>query len=371
MKKIWFCGLIIAGATLFGCGKSAGPEIVSEIKLGAAGPMTGPQAKMGSDMLHGVEMAVEEWNSKGGVLGKKVAVISKDDEAKEQQAQSVAYDFVNEGVAGVVGHFNSGCTIPASEVYHKSMIPMISPSSTNPYVTDRKYQNVFRVCGRDDTQGKVGAEFAVNVLKAKRVAVLHDKTQYGQGLADEFKKNLGDAAEVVYYGGFPKEEQNFKPIITAVKEKNPELWYFGGIYDVAGPMVVQARESGLMAPFMSGDGVIDPVFLKTAGTAAENSYLTFARDPENIPTAKAFLDKYHEKYGPHGPYSIYGYVAADIILSAIQKSGSTDGAKVCEQIRADAYDGALGQIKFDEKGDIIGSYYIMWIVKDGKFVPYQ
>jgi branched-chain amino acid transport system substrate-binding protein len=368
MKKsiCYWLALIIGLTILFGCDAKS-----NIIKLGVAGPLTGEQAKMGTDVFNGVTLAVEEWNSKGGVLGKKILIVARDDMAQEHQAQSVAKELAGEGVIGVVGHFNSGCTIPASVVYHDSNIPMITPSSTNPYVTDRNFANVFRVCGRDDQQGKVAAEFAVNTLKVKQVAILHDKTQYGQGLADEFKKHLGANAEVVYYGGFPKEELNFKPIITVVKEANPELWFFGGIYNQAGPMVVQAHEAGLNAVFMSGDGVIDPVFLKVAGPAANGSYLTFSRDPEAIPSAKSFLDKYHQRYGLHGPYSIYAYDAANIILSAIQAAGTTDGTKVAEQIRKTVYDGAIGKIQFDSKGDLASSYYIMWVVKDGKFVTVE
>ncbi|MFA5793991.1 MAG: branched-chain amino acid ABC transporter substrate-binding protein [Candidatus Brocadiia bacterium] len=356
----WAFGLSII---LLGCGTKT-----DVIKLGVAGPLTGDQAKLGTDVLNGATLAVEEWNAKGGVLGKKVVIVSRDDMAQEQQAQSVAKELAGEGVVGVVGHFNSGCTIPASVVYHDSNIPMITPSSTNPYVTDRNFANIFRVCGRDDQQGKVSADYAIGTLKVKKVAILHDKTQYGQGLADEFKKALGTNAEVVYYGGFPKEELNFKPIISAVKETNPELLFFGGMYNQAGPMMVQAREAGLTAAFMSGDGVFDPVFLKVAGASAEGSYLTFSRDPEIIPSAKSFLDKYREKYGPYGPYSIYAYDAANIILSAIQAAGTTDCAKVSEQIRKTAYDGAIGKVQFDAKGDLASSYYIMWVVKGGKLV---
>ncbi|MBI4713159.1 MAG: branched-chain amino acid ABC transporter substrate-binding protein [Planctomycetes bacterium] len=367
MKKLLTAGLIAAALSGF-CGCGSKPDTIN---LGVAGPLTGDQAKMGTDVLNGVTLAVEEWNAKGGVLGKKIVIVPRDDMAQEQQAQSVAKELAGEGVVGVVGHFNSGCTIPASVVYHDSNIPMITPSSTNPYVTDRNFANIFRVCGRDDQQGKVAADFAVGTLKTKRVAILHDKTQYGQGLADEFKKALGANAEVVYYGGFPKEELNFKPIISAVKETNPDLWFFGGIYNQAGPMVVQAREAGLTAVFMSGDGVIDPVFLKVAGVSAEGSYLTFSRDPVEVPTAKTFLDKYHKQYGEHGPYSIYAYDAANIILAAIQAAGTTDGAKVSEQIRKTAYDGSIGKVQFDAKGDLASSYYIIWVVKGGKFVAYE
>jgi branched-chain amino acid transport system substrate-binding protein len=368
MKNRMYLRIIIAIGLMISVGCSAKIDVV---KLGIAGPLTGDQAKMGTDVLNGATLAVEEWNAKGGVLGKPIVIVARDDMAQEQQAQSVAKELAGEGVVGVVGHFNSGCTIPASVVYHDSNIPMITPSSTNPYVTDRNFANVFRVCGRDDQQGKVAADFAVNALKTKRVAILHDKTQYGQGLADEFKKALGANAETVYYGGFPKEELNFKPIISAVKETNPDLWFFGGIYNQAGPMVVQAREAGLTAVFMSGDGVIDPVFLKVAGASAEGSYLTFSRDPKDAPTAQAFLDKYHKQYGEHGPYSIYAYDAANIILSAIQAAGTTDGTKVSEQIRKTVYDGSIGKVQFDAKGDLASSYYIIWVVKDGKFVPYE
>ncbi|MBI5366548.1 MAG: branched-chain amino acid ABC transporter substrate-binding protein [Planctomycetes bacterium] len=344
------------------------------IKIGVAGPLTGGQAKMGNDVLHGVQLAVKEWNAKGGVLGKKIEVISRDDEAQEKQATPCARELVNEGAVGVIGHFNSGCTIPASEVYYENMVPMITPSATNPKVTDRAYENVFRVCGRDDQQGGVAARFTVETLKAKKVAILHDKTAYGQGLADEFKKGiinaLGEAA-VVYYAGFSKDEVDFRAILTATKEKAPDMWFFGGIYNQAGPMVKQARQIGLTAPFMSGDGVIDQEFLKTADKDAEGSYLTFGPDPERLPGAKAFLAAYHADYGDHGPYSIYAYDAANILLTAITNAKSADGKKVCDALHAIEYEGAIGKTQFDKKGDIVGSYYVLWIVKDGKFVLYE
>ncbi len=344
------------------------------IKIGVVGPMTGGQAKMGNDVLNGATLAIEEWNAKGGVLGKKIEIVRRDDEAKDDLAVAAARELVNEKVVGVIGHFNSSCTIPASNVYNENKIPMITPSATNPQVTDRGYPGIFRVCGRDDAQGRVGAEFVVQTLKINRVAIIHDKTTYGQGLADEFQKSfkaLNPQGEVVFYAGVAREQVDFKAVLTTMKEKNPELWYFGGIYDQAGPMVLQADDIGLKAKFMSGDGTIDQEFLKTAGRAAEGAFLTFANDPEQIPTAKGFLEKYNETYGEHGPYSVYAYDAAHILLAGIEKAGSTDGAAVAKAIHALEHKGAIGTIQYDEKGDLKGSYYVIWSVKDGKFQLYK
>ncbi len=359
-----------------GCGNGDKPK-EDVIKLGVAGPLTGGQSKMGTDVLNGAQLAVDEWNARGGLLGKKIVVVKQDDEANEQLARSVANTLVNENVVGVIGHFNSGCTIPASDVYKEAGIPMITPSATNPYVTGRKLFNVFRVCGRDDVQGKVAADYVVDVLKAKRVAILHDKTAYGQGLADYFKKRVEEilgADAVVYYGGFPNKESNFRPYLTPMAEKNPDVYFFGGIYDQAGPLVVQAKDMGITAPLVSGDGVIDPEFLKTARTHADGSFLTFADflpfepDYEKYPDAKKFTEEYRKKFGTPGPYSLYAYDAANILLAGIQNAGGTDGNKVAEAIRDVEHGTALGKVKFDEKGDIAGSFYIMWVVKDGKFV---
>jgi branched-chain amino acid transport system substrate-binding protein len=269
----------------------------------------------------------------------------------------------------VIGHFNSGCTIPASEIYDESRVIMITPAATNPKVTDRGYQGVFRVCGRDNQQGGVGAHFATSVLKARRIAILHDKTTYGQGLADEFKKAV-EAAGVtpVYYAGIPKEEADFRAVITAIKETKPDLWYFGGIYDQGGQLLVQAHQNGLTAPLMSGDGLIDKELIKTAGDAAEGSYLTFGPDPERIPSARTFLAAYHTRFGPHGPYAIYGYDAANILLRSIEATAGTDYQKLAAYLHAAEFPTAMGPLRFDAKGDITSTYYVVWVVRKGEFV---
>jgi len=238
-------------------------------------------------------------------------------------------------------------------------------------LTDKGYREVFRVCGRDDQQGKAGADFVRDQLKLKNVAVLHDKTTYGQGLADEFKKSLGGKINVVYYGGIVQGDKDFKMVLTAVKSKNPELVFFGGIYPEAGLLVKQAKELGFNAPFMSGDGTIDPKFIEIAGTAAEGTYLTFSPDPNNIPSAKRFIESYRGKYGEIGPYSIYAYDAANILLNAIKEAGSTESKAVIEKLHSMEFNAALGNIKFDAKGDVTISPYVVWITKNGKFEEYR
>lgn len=363
---IFFVAIFSFVFAFYGCKKKE-----DVINIGIAGPMTGPQAKMGADFRNGVAIAVDEWNEKGGVLGKRINVLIGDDQADPKQAVAVANKLVNEGAVGIIGHFNSSCSIPASDVYNRAGIPMITPASTNPLLTERGYRGVFRVCGRDDQQGLVAAEFVKKVLGIKAVAIIHDKTTYGQGLADEFKKNIEGVLDVVYYGGITPGDKDFKTILTSIKEKGPGLIYFGGIYPEAGLLVKQAREIGLKIPFMSGDGTIDPKFVEIAGPeAAEGTFLTFSPDPKNIPEAKGFIDKYKKRFGELGPYSIYAYDAMNILLNAIKEAGTTDGKDVIEKLHSMEFSGALGRIKFTEKGDVTVSPYVVWITKGGKFEEY-
>jgi branched-chain amino acid transport system substrate-binding protein len=368
MKKLCMAFFLVGLTALAGMGCQKKSDV---IKIAIVGPMTGDQSKMGMDFKNGVSLAVEEWNSKGGLLGKKIELAIGDDQHDPKQAVSVANKMINDGIVGVIGHFNSSCSIPASDVYERSGVPMISPGSTNPQLTEKGYQGAFRVCGRDDQQGRVGAEFVTGQLNLKKVAVIHDKTTYGQGLADEFKKALGDRVEVVYYGGIIQGDRDFKGVLTTIKEKGPELIFFGGIYPEAGLMVRQAKEIGLKAPFMSGDGSIDPKFIEIAGVKeAEGTYLTFSPDPQNIPTAREFVERYRAKYGELGPYSIYAYDAANIMLAAIKEANSTEGKIIMEKLHSMEFSGALGMIKFDKKGDVTSAPYVIWITKNGKFVEY-
>lgn len=358
--------LMLTAFVFLGC-KKGGEPVSDVIKIGTAGPMTGDQSAFGQDQQNGVRMAVEEWNMKGGVLGKKIELLVGDDQHDPKQAVSVANKMVNDGIAGMVGHFNSSCSLPASRIYNDQKIPMITHGSTNPQLTEQNFKGVFRVCGRDDQQGKKAAEFVINDMKAKSVAILHDKTTYGQGLADEFRKGVEGKVKVTYHGGITQGDKDFSAVLTNVKTGNPDLIYFGGIYPEGGLLVKQARALGIKAPLMGGDGVISEEFLNIAGSDAEGTYVTFAPDVNNIPSAKGFVDAYTKKYGKPGPYSVYAYVAANILLQGIKDSNSTEGENISEAVHKMKYEGAVGIIEFDDKGDVKVSPYVIWQVKNGKW----
>lgn len=362
---------LLAFLPVLGCEKK-GDAPAEAVVIGVAGPMTGDQSKIGKDLERGAQLAVDEWNARGGVLGRQIHLEVGDDQHDPKQAVSVANKLINLGIVGMVGHFNSSASIPASSVYHDAGVPMVTPGSTNPRLTEQGYDNVFRVVGRDDQQGTVAAEFIANRLKAKRVAILHDKTTYGQGLAEELRKSLvpyqNQGLEVISSDGITQGDKDFRGILTSLKGEKPDLYFFGGIFPEGGLLAKQAKEVGLAAPMMSGDGVIDPKFIEIAGAAAEGTYLTFTPDPDKMPQAENFLREYRSKYGDElAPYAIYAYDAANILLKAVSESASTDGKKIIATLRQIKYSGALGQIEFDAKGDVTKSPYIVWITKNGKF----
>ena len=354
---------IVIMAALFGC--TSQDENV--IRIGAAGPMTGDQSKMGMDLKNAVELAVAEWNGKGGVLGKKIVVLVGDDQADPKQAVSIANKFINQKAVALVGHWNSSCSIPASKYYNDANVVMVSPATTNPQLTLQGFSKVFRVCGTDDQQGRVAAEFVLTKLHSKRVAIIHDKTAYGQGLADYFRKALGDKVQVVYYGGILQRDPDYKAVLTTMKESKPELYFFGGIYPEAGRLVRQAKEVGLTVPMITGDGVYDPTFINIAGSSAEGTYVTFGKEPTALASAQSFLEKYKANYGDPGPYSIYAYDAANIILTAIAETKQTEGKTIAEYIAKTNFHGAFGDISFDKNGDVTKAPYVIWQVKNGKF----
>lgn len=360
--RLFLLGVALAG--LVGVSVAAADEIV----IGVAGPMTGDQAKIGGDIERGARLAVDEWNAKGGIAGKKIRMTVGDDQHDPKQAVSVAHKMVNAGIVGMVGHFNSSASIPASSVYNDAEIPMITPGSTNPQLTEQGFWNVFRVCGRDDQQGNVAADFILRKLQAKRVAILHDRTTYGKGLADEVKRYLGTGAEVVFYDGLTQGDKDFRSLLTAVKAKKPDVYFFGGIYPEGGVLARQAKEVGLSAPLVGGDGMFDPELVKIGGAAAEGSYLTFTPDPEKLPSAKGFLKRYKAKHGAElAPFALYAYDAANILLTAISQAKVRDGKTIADTIRKMKYDGASGHLEFDAKGDIKAAPYVVWRTKGGKF----
>ncbi|PWB48926.1 MAG: branched chain amino acid ABC transporter substrate-binding protein [Candidatus Methylomirabilota bacterium] len=343
------------------------------LKVGVAGPLTGDQGALGQELKNGVTIAVEEWNAKGGLLGRRIEIVWGDDQHDPKQAVAVANKFVNEEVVGVVGHFNSSCSIPASNIYRDGGVVQLTPASTNPRFTERGLWNVFRVCGRDDQQGGAAANFIVKKLKKTKVAVLHDKTTYGQGLADETVKALEKAGiKPVYYGNITQGEKDYRPVLTSIKQTNPEVLFYGGIYPEAILLTKQMRELGMKTAFISGDGVWAKEFVEIAGKAAEGAFITFTPDQTRIKEAQGVIQQHKAKFGTAvGAYTVYSYVAAVLLFEAIAATQSTDGAKIAEHIRKTKWKTALGPIQFDHKGDVLVSPYVVWEVKNGRFVELQ
>ena len=352
---------------LAGCGGAK--QEATTINIGLVGAQSGADAQIGLSMLNGSRVAIDEWNAKGGVLGKKINPIVLDDEGKSDKAVNVAQTLVDDGVVAVIGHFNSGCTIPASRVYNDAKILEISPGSTNPQYTEQGFPDAFRICGRDDAQGKVAAAFLRDTLKLDKIAIMDDKTAYGQGIADEVKKNFeAKGGQVVMDQGLGKDERDFRANIDVIKGSGAQALFWGGMYGQGGPLFVQLRQAGVTIPFVSDDGAFDQSMIDTVGKDAANIYVTFGKDYHTQSGAADFIKKYTDTFHqPEGAYSVYGYDAANVVLTAMTKAGTTDSDKVAAVMKSQPFDTILGKIEFNEKGDVKESGYIIWTIKDGKF----
>lgn len=339
----------------------------AQIKIGVAGPITGANAAFGAQLKNGAEQAVADINAAGGVNGQKLELLVGDDASKPEQGVSVANKFVADGVKFVVGHFNSGVSIPASEVYAENGVVQVTPASTNPRYTERNLWNTFRTCGRDDQQGAVAADYIVKHFKGKKVAVVHDKTTYGKGLADETKKamNAKGVTEVVYEG-VNTGEKDFSALVSKLKAAGTDLIYWGGLHTEAGLILRQMREQGVNAPMMSGDGITDKEFAQIAGPAAEGTLMTFNPDPRKNPNAKDVVAKFKAKnYDPEA-YTLYSYAAVQIMAAAANEAKTNDPKKVAELMRSGkAFKTVIGDISYDKKGDITRPDYIMYVWKKG------
>ena len=281
MKKMLLTGVALGLGLAFSSAANA------QIKIGVAGPITGPNAAFGAQLKNGVEQAVEDINAAGGINGQKLQIVVGDDVSDPKQGVSVANKFAAEGVKFVVGHFNSGVSIPASQVYEEAGIVQVTPASTNPQFTERGMWNTFRTCGRDDQQGLVAGSYLADKFKGKKVAVVHDKTPYGKGLADETQKamNAKGLKEVVYEGVNPGEK-DYSALVSKLKQAGVDVVYFGGLHTEAGLIIRQMRDQGLQAPMMSGDGIVSAEFTSIAGPGAEGTLMTFSPDPRKNPNAK-------------------------------------------------------------------------------------
>src|SRR4051812_10554793 len=301
----------------------------AQVKIGMGGPITGPSAATGAQMKNGVDQAVEDINKAGGILGQKLTASYGDDASDPKQGVSVANNFSGEGVKFVIGHYNSGVTIPASEVYKENGILEITPASTNPTVTERNMWNIFRVCGRDDQQGQVAGDYILKHFKGKKIAVVHDKTTYGKGLADEMKKTItkGGMKEVLYEG-VNTGEKDYSALVSKIKQSRADLVFWGGLYTEGGLIVRQMRDQGVNAPLMGGDGITSDEFASIGGPGVEGTLMTYGPDPRNNPAAKDAVAKFRaNKFEPQA-YTLYSYAAVQIIKQAAEAAKSLDPKKV-------------------------------------------
>jgi len=358
------------------CGKkeSAEPAAaqVEIVRIGAVAPLTGPQAHLGKDNENGTRMAIDDANAKGVEIGgKKVRfeLISEDDGADPKTATIVAQKLVDQGVKGIIGHLNSGTTIPSSRIYHDAGIVQISPSATNPKYTEQGFKSAFRVMTNDVQQGRVLGEYAVKQLGAKKIAIIDDRSAYGQGLADEFEKAAKAAgAEIVGREFTTDKSTDFMAILTAVKGKSPDLLFYGGMDAQGGPMIKQFKTLGLGAKFLTGDGGSTPEFVKLAGGAAEGAYSSLPGVPlDKMPGGKAFGDHFTAKYGQIQLYAPYCYDAVNVMIAAMQKAGSAEPAKYLPELAKISHDGVTAKVSFDEKGDITGGAVTLYQVRNGKW----
>ena len=329
------------------------------IKIASCSPLSGAQASLGEMIKLGAQVAIEEAQAEFAARGVRLELAPQDDQASPDVGVAVAKRLVNDpAILGLVGHFNSGVAIPSSEVYKDYDLAMVSPANTNPKVTERRYANVNRVCGRDDVQGPVGAEFAIKDLGAKKLFVVQDKTAYGQGVAEAFrdyaKKN---GANVVAFLG-TEEKSNFQSLILQMRALNPDLVYLGGIYDQGAVMVKQMRERGIKATFLGPDAFDSSEFVKIAQRASVGVYHTTVAGPvDQYPAAKAFADSFKAKFGraPES-FALYAYDSAKVLLAAI-KAAMGEGSDlpsrkaVSAEVRKVSIDGITGRIEFDDKGD--------------------
>jgi branched-chain amino acid transport system substrate-binding protein len=363
MKRITTLGCALGLALSFACALAG--SATAQVKFGVGGPITGPNAATGAQMKNGVEQAAADINAAGGVLGQKLAISFGDDVSDPKQGVSVANNFAANGIKFVIGHYNSGVTIPASEVYQENGILEITPASTNPTVTERGMWNIFRTCGRDDQQGKVAGTYILAHFKGKKIAFVNDKTTYGKGLADATLAAIkaGGMKEVLNEG-INTGEKDYSALVSKIKQSGADLVYFGGLYTEAGLIVRQMRDQGVKAPLMGGDGITSDEFATVGGPGVAGTLMTYGPDPRNRPEAKDVVAKFRAKGFEPEAYTLYSYAGVQIIKQAAEAAKSLDPKKVAEAMHSGMhFKTVIGDISYDKKGDITRLDYVIYVWK--------
>jgi len=372
MKKLVSVAIgMFMAAGFFGTGFAA-----DTIKLGIAGAHSGDLASYGLPTIKAAELVVKDINAKGGVLGKQIQLMPEDDVCKPEVATNTATKLVSGGVNIVLGHICSGATKAAIGIYKNAKIVTMSPSATTPDLTQSgEYPNFFRTIASDDMQAKLEVDFALNTLKLSKIAVLHDKGDYGKGLA-EFAKGFLEKAkakdpkvEVVLYEGITPGAVDYSAIVQKIRQSKAEAVIFGGYHPEASKLVMQMNQKKMKLAFISDDGVKDDTFIKVAGKDAEGVYATGPRDTSKNPMAVKAIQDHKDAYkSDPGAFYLNAYSAALALLNAIQKAGSTDYDAIVKALRTQDVETPLGTIKFDERGDAIGIGFSMYQVKNGVYV---
>ena len=364
---------VLAALTLVAGLASAQDAVV---KIGHVAPMSGSQAHYGKDNENGVRMAIEDLNTQNIVIGgKKIKfeIVAEDDAADPKQGTAVAQKLVDMKVAGVIGHLNSGTSIPASKIYSAAGIPQISPSATNPAFTRAGYKTTFRVVADDVHLGGTLGRYAVKNLKGKSIAVIDDRTAYGQGVAEEFAKAVKAAGGKIVGTEFTTDKAtDFMPILTTLKGKKPDVIFFGGMDAVAGPMMRQMKNLGIKAKFMGGDGICSSELAKLAGDGMADGQVVCAEAGGVEGAQKAGLDKFNADFKKKfnadvQVYAPYVYDAVNVMVAAMVKAGSSEPAKYLPVLaKTEGYKGVTGTIAFDEKGDVKNGALTLYTYKAGK-----
>jgi branched-chain amino acid transport system substrate-binding protein len=387
-SKVFAFTVIAASLALAGCGDQkpapkgeakpaaaapAAPAAGSEVRIGHVGPLTGGIAHLGKDNENGARLAIEEANAAKVQIGGqsvKFTLVAEDDQADPKVGTTVAQKLVDAKVSGVVGHLNSGTSIPASPIYNQAGIPVISGSATNPKLTEQGFKNQFRVVGRDDQQGPAIASYLASEKKPKLVAVIDDATAYGEGIANEVEKTLkAQNIKVLPREKGTDKTTDWKAILTKLRGRNPDAVFYGGMDATGGPLIKQGRELGIKAVFAFGDGACTEEMNKLGGAAADGLLCSQAGIPPQA-ASKKFLDAYKKKYNVDPIiYSPFTYDAANMLIEAMKKAGSSDPKKYLPELQKISYTGATGPISFDDKGDRKDAEITIFTMKGGKLDP--
>jgi len=333
----------------------------AEIKIGVAGPMTGPVAQYGDMQFAGTRMAIEQINANGGVMGEELVAVEMDDVCDPKQAVTVANSMVNQGVRFVVGHLCSSSTQPASDIYYDEGVLMITPASTSPAITERGYDTVFRTIGLDSMQGPAAAEY-IAAQNPDRVAIVHDKQQYGEGIATAVRETLKEkGVEIAMFEGITAGAKNFSSLVSKLKQADVDYVYYGGYHPELGLILRQAQQAGLDAVFMGPEGVGNEGINSIAGEAAEGLLVTlppsFDEKAENQALVEAFEEKGED---PSGPFVLTSYTAVQLIAEGIEQAQSTDPFEVAEALHNGTFETPIGTIEYDQKGDLESFDFVVY-----------